>query len=69
MNDAASVACPAAHVQNAQALVNWKWNRCGDELQRGWLGGTLLRVSQIEPYVEIFAAKFILDLGLSRDLH
>jgi hypothetical protein len=69
VNDAACVAWPAAHVQNPQALVNRKWNRCGDELQRGWLGGTLLRAPQIEPCVEIFAAKFILDLGLSRDFH
>jgi hypothetical protein len=67
VNDAACVAWPAAHVQNSQALVNWKWNRCGDELQRGWLGGTLFRAPQIEPCVEIFAAKFLLDLGLSRD--
>jgi hypothetical protein len=63
VNDAACVAWPAAHVQNPQALVNRKWNRCGDELQRGWLGGTLLRAPQIEPCVEIFAAKFIVDLG------
>ena len=69
MNGAACVAWPAAHVQNPQALVNRKWNRRGDELQRAWLGGTLLRAPQIEPCVEIFAAKFILDLGLSRDCH
>jgi hypothetical protein len=55
VNDAACVAWPATHVQSPQALVNRKWNRCGDELQRGRLGGALLRVPQIEPCVEIFA--------------
>src|SRR5260370_41058516 len=69
VNGAACVAWPAAHVQNLQALVNRKWNCCGDEVQRGWLRGPLLRAPQIEPYVEIFAAKFILALCLSREFH
>jgi hypothetical protein len=69
VNDAACVARPATHVQNPQAPVNRKRNHCGHELQRTWLGGTLLRPPQIEPYVEIFAAKFVLDLSLSRDFH
>src|SRR6516162_6772428 len=69
MNGAACVAWPAAHVQNPQPLVSRKWNRCGDELQRSWLGGPLLRAPQIEPCFEIFAAKFILDRGLSGDFH
>jgi hypothetical protein len=49
--------------------VNHKWNHCGDELQCAWLGGTLLRAPQVKLCVEIFATKFILDLGLSRDCH
>src|SRR5262249_60544514 len=62
VNDAACVAWPAAHVQNPQTLVHWKWNRSGDELQRGWLGGALFRVAQIEACIEIFAAEVYLGL-------
>jgi len=67
VNGAAGIAWPAAYVQNPASLVDRKWNHCGEELQRGRLGGTLLRVPQIEPCVEILAAKFILDLSQSRD--
>src|SRR6516164_6679800 len=69
MNDAACVSWPAAQVQDPQTPVNRKWNRCGDELERARLGRPLLRAPQIEPCVEILAAKFIRDLGLSRDFH
>ena len=66
---AACIASPAAHVQDPQAPVSRKWNRCGDELERGRLSGPLLPAPQIEPCLEILAAKFILDFGLSRDFH
>ena len=67
MNGAACIASAAAHVPHPQALAGRKWNRCGDQLERAWLGGALLRAPQLEPYVEIFAAKFVFDFGLSRD--
>src|SRR5262245_58425529 len=63
VNGAACVAWSAAQVQNPQAPVNRKWNRRGDELQRGWLGGALLRAPLIQTTVAVLSSTVIVNRG------